>query len=135
MALTLACRWQINCDASCTLEKNGSSRGTSRRHDVLDTVIKLERPYNYTQQEGAKFEVHFEKTRGFSGADAEPFGLCHTIIDSISCWETFSIGTEKAEEVANCLEGLTQKEIAFKLNISQPEVSRRKQQAVANGLL
>ena len=116
--------------------KNGSSRGTSRRHDVLDTVIKLERPYNYTQQEGAKFEVHFEKTRGFSGIDAEPFGLCHTIIDGISCWETFSIGTEKAEEVAQLLrEGLTQKEIALKLNISQPEVSRRKQQAAANGLL
>ena len=35
--------------------KNGSSRGSSRRHDVLDTVIKLERPFNYTQQEGAKF--------------------------------------------------------------------------------
>ena len=45
--------------------KNGSSRGTSRRHDVLDTVIKLDRPFNYTQQEGAKFELSFEKTRIF----------------------------------------------------------------------
>ena len=67
--------------------KNGSSRGTSRRHDVLDTVIKLERPFNYTQQEGAKFEVHFEKARGFAGDDAEPIGLSHTIEEGISCWD------------------------------------------------
>lgn len=116
--------------------KNGSSRGTSRRHDVLDTVIKLERPFNYTQQDGAKFEAHFEKTRGFSGNAASPIGLSHNIEDGISRWESFSIGTEKAEEVATLLkEGFTQKEIAIKLNISQPEVSRRKQQAVANELL
>ena len=116
--------------------KNGSSRGTSRRHDVLDTVIKLERPFNYTQQEGAKFEVHFEKTRGFSGNAASPIGLSHNIEDGISCWESFAIGTEKAEEVTQLLKkGLTQKEIGVKLNISQPEVSRRKQQAAANGLL
>ena len=83
-----------------------------------------------------KFEVHFEKTRGFSGDAAAPIGLSHNIEDGISCWESFSIGTEKAAEVAQLLrEGLTQKEIATKLNISQPEVSRRKQQAAANGLL
>ena len=116
--------------------KNGSSRGTSRRHDVLDTVIKLDRPFNYTQEEGAKFEVHFEKTRGFSGDDAKPIGLSHTMINHTSCWECFSIGTEKAEEVAALLkDGLTQIEIASKLNISQPEVSRRKQQAAAHNIL
>ena len=41
--------------------KDGTSRGTSRRHDALDTGIKLERPSSYKQEEGAKFEVHFEK--------------------------------------------------------------------------
>jgi RecA-family ATPase len=116
--------------------KNGSSRGSSRRHDVLDTVIKLDRPFNYTQQEGAKFEVHFEKSRGFTGDAADPVGLCHTIVDGISCWESFSIGTEKAQEVASLLRsGANQNEIASKLGISQPEVSRRKQLAAAKGLL
>jgi len=116
--------------------KNGSSRGTSRRHDVLDTVIKLDRPFNYTQQDGAKFELSFEKTRGFSGDAAEPVGLSHTAVDSISCWETFSIGSEKAEEVAKLLrEGFTQKEIAIQLGISQGEVSKRKGIAASKGLL
>jgi RecA-family ATPase len=116
--------------------KNGSSRGSSRRHDVLDTVIKLDRPFNYTQQEGAKFEVHFEKSRGFTGDAADPVGLCHTIVDGISCWESFSLGNEKAQQVAALLKnGKTQNEIANELGISQPEVSRRKQVAAAKGLL
>jgi IclR helix-turn-helix domain len=40
---------------------------------VLDTVIGLRRPPDYQAAQGARFEVHFEKTRGFYGPDAEPF--------------------------------------------------------------
>ena len=43
--------------------KGGQQRGTSRKQDVLDSVTS----------EGARFEVHFEKTRGFTGPDAESF--------------------------------------------------------------
>ena len=39
--------------------KDGTSRGTSRRHDALDTVIKLQRPSDYLQSEGAVFEILF----------------------------------------------------------------------------
>ncbi len=53
--------------------KGGQQRGTSRREDVLDSVISLKRPEDYRATEGARFEVHFEKARGFSGPDAEPF--------------------------------------------------------------
>ena len=45
--------------------KNGMQRGTSKREDVLDTVIVLKRPADYTPEHGARFEVHFEKSRGF----------------------------------------------------------------------
>jgi AAA domain len=51
----------------------GGQRGTSRKEDVLDTVIGLRRPYNYSADQGARFEIHFEKSRGFFGPDAEPF--------------------------------------------------------------
>jgi len=40
---------------------NGRQRGTSRREDALDTVIGLRRPEDYSPEEGARFEVHFEK--------------------------------------------------------------------------
>lgn len=53
--------------------KSGSQRGTSAREDVLDTVISLRRPYDYSSSQGARFEVHFTKARGFYGHDADPF--------------------------------------------------------------
>lgn len=53
--------------------KGGQQRGTSRREDVLDTVVSLRRPEGYEPTQGARFEVHFEKTRGFTGTDAAPF--------------------------------------------------------------
>ena len=42
---------------------NGRQRGTSRREDALDTVIALRRPDNYSPEQGARFEIHFEKLR------------------------------------------------------------------------
>lgn len=53
--------------------KSGHQRGTSKREDALDTVIKLAHPEEYDYSEGARFEVYFEKTRGFYGNDAKPF--------------------------------------------------------------
>jgi hypothetical protein len=41
----------------------GRQRGTSRREDALDTVIALRRPDDYSPEQGARFEVHFEKLR------------------------------------------------------------------------
>jgi RecA-family ATPase len=116
--------------------KNGSSRGSSRRHDALDTVVKLERPYDHLQKDGAKFEVHFEKSRGFAGNAAQPVGLVHTLSDGVSDWQTFHVGLEKAIEVAELSkQGMRQIDIAAKLGISQPEVSRRRAEAVSAGLL
>ncbi|MDH3691882.1 MAG: AAA family ATPase, partial [Gammaproteobacteria bacterium] len=49
--------------------KGGQQRGTSRREDILDTVISLRHPSDYRPEEGAVFEVHFEKARGIYGDD------------------------------------------------------------------
>ena len=116
--------------------KTGTSRGSSRRHDSLDTVMKLERPNSYSQSDGSVFEVHFEKSRGFAGDAAEPIGLQHSIVEGVSCWSKFSVSDEKLEQVANLvLEGMAQTDIASALNISQGEVSKRKKRAVSKGLL
>jgi putative DNA primase/helicase len=50
--------------------KTGAQRGTSRKEDVLDTVISLRNPKDYSPKDGAKFEIHFEKSRGFDGEAA-----------------------------------------------------------------
>ena len=53
---------------------NGRQRGTSRREDALDTVIALRRPDDYSPEQGARFEVHFEKLRNrVDSAGAVPF--------------------------------------------------------------
>ena len=55
--------------------KGGQQRGTSRREDVLDTVIALRKPADHKPDQGARFELHYEKSRGFYGNDAKPFEL------------------------------------------------------------
>jgi hypothetical protein len=52
--------------------KTEAQRGTSRREDVLDTMIALKRPADYHPEQGAVFEVHFEKARGLYGDDVKP---------------------------------------------------------------
>ena len=58
--------------------KGGMQRGTSAKEDVLDLVIQLKTPSDHEPDQGARFEVHFEKNRGFYGADAQPFE-CHLV--------------------------------------------------------
>ena len=53
--------------------KGGQQRGTSKKEDVLDTVISLRRPPDYTADQGCRLEARFTKSRGFYGPDAEPF--------------------------------------------------------------
>jgi len=116
--------------------KDGSSRGTSRRHDALNTVIKLQRPDDYLPSEGAVFELHYEKNRGFFGVAAEPIELSHTIIDGISHWEYSAITNETIEEVVSLTnQGLRQTEIASKMGISQPKVSKLLKSAKEKGLI
>jgi hypothetical protein len=55
--------------------KGGQQRGASRREDVLDTVISLRRPPEYSPADGARFELHFEKSRNMTGDDAQPLDV------------------------------------------------------------
>ena len=53
--------------------RGGNARGTSKREDVLDTVIQLKHPDDYEPEDGARFEVNLTKARGIYGDDALPF--------------------------------------------------------------
>lgn len=52
--------------------KHGLQRGTSKREDVVDLVMALRRPADGSSADGARFEIHFEKTRGLCGAATRP---------------------------------------------------------------
>ena len=47
--------------------KAKGQRGTSRREDILDLVLNLAEPKDYDPDEGARFDVRFEKARGLTG--------------------------------------------------------------------
>lgn len=117
--------------------KTGAQRGTSKREDVLDTVIALRRPGDYTPGQGASFEVHFEKARGFSGDEAEPM-LCALDEDehgkAVWTWRKLELATfDKVVSLAN--EGLTPVDIAEQLDINKSTVSRHLKKARSQGLL
>ena len=103
--------------------KGGAQRGTSRKEDVLDTVISLERPPGYLSAEGARFEVHFTKSRGFWGDEAEPFEARF----SAGQWSHSNIVTDDSDEVIAALkkEGRSVREIAERTGVSKSQVQRR----------
>jgi len=51
--------------------KGGQQRGTSRKEDVMDVVIKLEHTKDYQAEKGAAFLVKFEKARHLTGDDTK----------------------------------------------------------------
>ena len=117
--------------------KAGLQRGTSRREDVLDTVISLKRPADYRPDEGARFEVHFEKSRGIYGDDVKPFeAMLITGIDGKQQWVVKDLEESTTEKVVKLLnEGMSQNEIAEELKISKGTVSKHKQKAINRKLL
>ncbi len=117
--------------------KGGNQRGTSRREDVLDTVIALRHAADYRPEDGAAFEVHFEKFRGIHGDDVAPFeARLTTDAHGVATWATRSLEDTTFDKVVDLLnDGLSQKEIAEELGINKSNVSRHAKKAKAAGLL
>jgi len=110
--------------------KGGQQRGTSRREDVLDTVIALKKPADYKQQDGAHFEVHFEKNRGLYGDDVKPFEarlISNSNVEGIKKfeWNWKTLEESKFEKVCRLYnEGMSQGEITNELEINKSTVSK-----------
>ena len=106
--------------------KNGGQRGNSKKEDILDTVISLKRPPHYTPEGGACFEVHYEKARGFYGAEAKPFEVRLQTTNGQLLWVTTYLEDAQLHQILKLHEeGLTQREIAQELDISLSTVNRR----------
>ena len=106
--------------------KSGTQRGTSRREDLLDTVISLRHPPDYSANDGLRCEVHFEKCRGFLGEDAKPFELkLQTDTSGAAVWTMRTLEDSLAERAAMLYEdGLSVREVAKELGVSKSQVHR-----------
>ena len=103
--------------------KGNEQRGTSAREDILDTSIKLSRPPGYDPTQGARFEVHYSKARGFFGPDAEPFEARY---DGTQ-WATGPIQVSNEPDALRTLskEGYSVRDIAKRTGMSKSAVNRR----------
>ena len=110
--------------------KGGQQRGTSRREDVLDTVITMKRPKGYKEQDGACLEFYFEKNRALYGDEVKPFEArleSNTNDDGIEIfkWTCKSLEDSTFDIVCGLSnEGLDNWEISKELEIHKSTVSR-----------
>ena len=105
--------------------RSGSSRGTSKREDILNTVIHLKRPDDYEAEDGARFEVHLEKARGIFGVDAQSFEARLETKDGADFWRVKSMDDITEAKVGELTgEGRTIREIADELKIGRDKVHR-----------
>ncbi|HAT1658813.1 TPA: AAA family ATPase [Legionella pneumophila] len=112
--------------------KNGNQRGTSKREDILDTVIRLQHPANYNPSMGACFELHFEKTRNIFGENTKPM-LCKL---TETGWTYEPLKNDHFQEVIKLFnDGYSQSEIAEILKISKGYVSKLVQRGQLEGYI
>ena len=112
--------------------KAGQQRGTSKREDILDSVVLLKQVQGHSSDAGAEFEVIFEKTRHFVGEDAASFQVrLQEQDDGLWLWEIVETKADvEVEEVAEALkEGLTIEEIVKKTGLTKSQVETRKEKS------
>jgi putative DNA primase/helicase len=116
--------------------KGGQQRGSSRREDILDTVIALRRPSDYVPTEGARFEIHIEKGRHVFGDEAKPFEAKLEVRDGAAMWTMRDLADVDMQRVIDLArEGLSVRDISDETGLSKSTVQRLKTKAVEAGLV
>jgi putative DNA primase/helicase len=116
--------------------RNGEQRGTSKREDLLDTIIKLQRPPDYQPEEGARFEVHLKKARGIFGEAAKAFDARFETPDDAAVWTISDKADADLARLAALLnEGESIRDAAKEMKISKSKAARLKKEAAKKGLL
>lgn len=117
--------------------RNGEMRGTSRREDAANWIIRLTDPKNIAEaKQGARFVSTFEKNRNSTDRETPPFewnfskdAAGQTVVTwkLLDACATFRQLIE--EEVTNC------GDIAKEMHISNGQVSKLAKRGIAQGWL
>jgi hypothetical protein len=114
--------------------KSGQQRGTSRKEDILNVVLNLKHPADYSPEMGATFEVHFEKGRELFGENSRPFIAKLVSDEGVHLWELTDMEDSHYEQVVTkTILGLSQGDIAAELGLSKSTVSRHQKRAREEG--
>ena len=116
--------------------KNGQQRGTSRREDILNVVINLKHPADYSSEKGAQFEVHFEKGRELYGEDSKPFLAQMLTKEGLQYWEVDDLEASTFDQVVAMTNlDMSMHDIAAELGVNKSTVSRHQKRAKEEGLI
>jgi hypothetical protein len=106
--------------------KTGMQRGTSRREDVLDTVISLRRPEGYTADQGARFIVELDKARSVWGEEARGFiAQYEEDRDGAAQWTLQDLADPFGQVADLHRQGKSVRAIADETGLSKSAVARR----------
>jgi AAA domain-containing protein len=115
--------------------KQGAMRGGTRRTDLLDLVIALRRP-DAGPAGGARFEVHFEKTRRGATPLLPIRAALETDTADRAVWRWGPADGGRLERAVALLNrGLSARDAGEALGISRTSLFRLKAEARARGLL
>jgi putative DNA primase/helicase len=107
--------------------KSGDQRGTSAREDIMDTVISLRRPRQYSMAEGARFQVHLTKARGIVGDDAKPFEVHLKTEENSLQWDVQELDDAELDQLKQLLsEGFSIRDCAEEMGMSKSAIHRLK---------
>jgi|GEM_PF-1691218 len=117
--------------------KSGLQRGTSKREDIYDWILALKHPNDYQAHQGARFEVHFEKTRDFPGGTlADPFEARIDHDGPRDFWTVKTLELAVEEKVISLhRDGLSNRDIAREVQKHFSTVSRILKRAEKEGRL
>jgi hypothetical protein len=116
--------------------KDGKQRGTSNREDVVNLVLGLRKPADYSQDEGLRCEVYFEKVRGkATGPAVQPFELKLETDEKGCSWLRRPLKQIIAQRAFQMLAaGMRPNDIADDLHMSRWQVYRLKKKYDADPL-
>lgn len=113
--------------------KSGNQRGSSKKEDIMDTVILLEKPSDYNASQGARFNVKLEKSRNVAGDIVEDFEATLSIQDDVLSWIMTKCKALETENVKMLLEDKKSiRKIADITKLSKTKVGRIKKELEKN---
>ena len=116
--------------------KSGGQRGTSKKEDLLDISIALDRPKDYLPEQGATFTAEFTKARHLKGNEAESLEIVLNGTEDKAEWTWRTMELSNFDRVVSLVnEGLKANEIVSELQINKSTVSRHMKRAISEGLI
>jgi putative DNA primase/helicase len=106
-------------------KSSGRQRGTSKREDVLDTVISLRKNAEESTTTESVFDLTFTKARDFYGEAADPMRLRLAVEEGQLIWRHEKIRDVQRERVREMMDaGMKGKDIAKELDLTPGRVSQ-----------